>query len=60
VRALPHIADELTGVAQTCWASDVVAREIGHETAAVSRVYSHIDTATLRAAIDKLPDVTAE
>jgi hypothetical protein len=42
-------------------ASDVVAREIvGHETAAVSRVYSHIDTATLRAAIDKLPDVTAE
>jgi integrase len=42
-------------------ASDVVAREIvGHETAAASRVYSHIDTATLRAAIDKLPDVTAE
>jgi integrase len=42
-------------------ASDVVAREIiGHDTAAVSRTYSHIDTATLRAAIDKLPDVTAE
>jgi len=41
-------------------ASDVVAREIiGHESAAVSRTYSHIDAATLRAAIDKLPDLTA-
>ena len=40
-------------------ASDVVAREIiGHETAAVSRTYSHIDMATLRASIDKLPDLT--
>jgi hypothetical protein len=39
-------------------ASDVVAREIiGHESAAVSRTYSHIDAATLRAAIDKLPDL---
>jgi integrase len=37
-------------------ASDVIAREIiGHESAAVSRTYSHIDAATLRAAIDKLP-----
>jgi integrase len=41
-------------------ASDVIAREIiGHESAAVSRTYSHIDSATLRAAIDKLPDLTA-
>jgi integrase len=41
-------------------ASDVVAREIiGHETAAVSRAYSHIDATTLRIAIDKLPDITA-
>jgi integrase len=40
-------------------ASDVIAREIiGHESAAVSRTYSHIDAATLRAAIDKLPDLT--
>jgi hypothetical protein len=39
--------------------SDAVAREIiGHESAAVSRTYSHIDVATLRAAIDKLPDLT--
>jgi integrase len=41
-------------------ASDVVAREIiGHESAAVSRTYSHIDAATLRAAIDKPPDLTS-
>jgi integrase len=40
-------------------ASDVIAREIiGHETAAVSRTYSHIDTDTLRNAIDKMPDLT--
>jgi hypothetical protein len=40
--------------------SDAVAREIiGHESAAVSRTYSHIDAATLRAALDKLPDLTA-
>jgi integrase len=40
--------------------SDAVAREIiGHETAAVSRVYSHIDAATLRLAIDRLPDITS-
>ena len=39
-------------------ASDVVPREIvGYETAAVSRTYSHIDTATLRGSIDKLPDL---
>jgi integrase len=41
-------------------ASDVIAREIiGHESAAVSRTYSHIDAATLRAAIDKLPNLIA-
>jgi integrase len=40
--------------------SDAVAREIiGHESAAVSRTYSHIDAATLLAALDKLPDLTA-
>jgi integrase len=42
-------------------ASDVVAREIiGHETAAISRTYSHIEIATLRTAIDKMPDLTME
>jgi integrase len=48
-----------TSLLKRAGASDVVAREIvGHESAAVSRTYSHIDTATLRAAIDKLPDIT--
>lgn len=30
----------------------------GHESAAMSRVYTHLDTETLRGAVDKLPDVT--
>ena len=48
-----------TSLLKQAGASDVVAREIvGHETAAVSRTYSHIDAATLRAAIDRLPDIT--
>ena len=39
--------------------SDAVAREIiGHESAAISRIYSHIDARTLRTAIDSLPDIT--
>jgi integrase len=40
-------------------ASDVVARAIvGHDSAAVSRTYSHIDIDTLRAAVNKLPHLT--
>jgi integrase len=40
-------------------ASDVLAREIvGHDSAAISRSYTHLDTEDLRPAIDKLPDVT--
>lgn len=39
--------------------SDVLAREIvGHESAAVSRQYTHLTTADLRAAMKRLPDVT--
>jgi integrase len=50
-----------TSLLKRAGASDVVAREIiGHDTAAVSRTYSHIDTATLRAAVDKLPDITTD
>jgi integrase len=42
-------------------ASDVLAREIvGHESAAVSRSYTHLDPEDLRPAIDKLPDVTVK
>jgi hypothetical protein len=38
---------------------DVVARDlVGHESASVSRNYTHIDAETKRAALDKLPDVT--
>jgi hypothetical protein len=38
--------------------SDVVARDIiGHESEAVSRNYTHIDTETKRRAIDAMPDV---
>jgi hypothetical protein len=37
-----------------------VARDIiGHESAAISRHYTHIDEETKRKALAKLPDVTA-
>ncbi|MBE7159224.1 MAG: tyrosine-type recombinase/integrase [Rhodospirillales bacterium] len=53
--ALRHTATSLlknTGV------SDVVAREfIGHNSAAVSKHYTHIDTDTLRKAADRMPDL---
>jgi integrase len=40
--------------------SDVFAREIvGHESAAVSRHYSHLSTDDLRNAMQRLPDVTS-
>jgi integrase len=39
--------------------SDVFAREIvGHESAAVSRQYTHLSTDDLRTAMQRLPDVT--
>ena len=39
--------------------SDFVAREIvGHESAAVSRQYSHLSTDDLRSAMQRLPNVT--
>ena len=39
--------------------SDVLAREIvGHESAAVSRHYTHLTTADLRSAMQRLPEVT--
>jgi integrase len=40
--------------------SDFIAREIvGHESAAVSRQYTHLSTDDLRAAMQRLPDVTS-
>ena len=41
--------------------SDVFAREIvGHNTAAISRAYTHLSTDDLRNAMQRLPDVTEE
>jgi integrase len=49
-----------TSLLKRAGASDVVAREIiGHESAAVSRIYTNIDSPTLQAAISKMPDLTA-
>jgi integrase len=54
--ALRHTA---TSLLKNAGVSDVVARDIvGHESAAVSANYTHIDDDTKRAALDKLPDVT--
>ncbi len=40
--------------------SDAVAQAIaGHASAAVSKIYTHLDTDTLRSAMDRLPDVTS-
>jgi integrase len=39
--------------------SDVFAREIvGHDTAAISRLYTHLSTEDLRGAMQRVPDVT--
>lgn len=39
--------------------SDALAREIiGHDSAAISRGYTHLSTEDLRTAMDKLPDIT--
>jgi integrase len=54
--SLRHTA---TSLLKNAGVSDVVARDIvGHESEAVSRSYTHIDTETKRNALDKLPDVT--
>lgn len=48
-----------TSLLKNAGVSDVVAREfIGHDSAAVSQLYTHIETATLRAAVARLPDLT--
>ncbi|MCC7519485.1 MAG: tyrosine-type recombinase/integrase [Verrucomicrobiae bacterium] len=54
--SLRHTATTLLKAAGV---SDAIAREIiGHESSAVSRVYTHLSTEDLRRAVDKLPDVT--
>ena len=54
-----HPQHSATSMLKAAGASDVVAREIiGHDSASVSKIYTHIGVDTLRAAVDKLPDVT--
>lgn len=49
-----------TSLLKNAGVSDVVARDIiGHESEAVSRHYTHIETETKRKAVDAMPDVTA-
>jgi len=53
--SLRHTA---TSLLKNAGVSDVVAREIiGHESEAISRVYTHIEKPTLKKALDKLPDL---
>lgn len=55
--SLRHTA---TSLLKNAGVSDVVARDIiGHDSEAVSRNYTHIDTETKRKAIDAMPDVFA-
>ena len=50
-----------TSLLKNAGVSDVVARDIiGHESEAVSRNYTHIDTVTKRRAIDAMPDILLE
>lgn len=50
-----------TSLLKNAGVSDVVARElIGHSSEAVSRVYTHIDHSTMRAAVERMPDVTGK
>jgi integrase len=54
--SLRHTA---TSLLKNAGVSDVITRDIiGHESAAVSRVYTHISTDSKRAAMAKMPDVT--
>jgi integrase len=47
-----------TSMLKNAGVSDAVARDIiGHESATVSRNYTHIDAETKRKALDKLPDI---
>ena len=50
-----------TSLLKNAGVSDVVAREIiGHESEAVSRIYTHIEPETLRQAVEKMPDLTSK
>lgn len=56
--SLRHTA---TSMLKNSGVSDSVAMDlVGHESVAVSRNYTHIDDATKRAALDKLPAISAD
>jgi len=56
--SLRHTA---TSLLKNAGASDAVAREIiGHDSEAISRGYTHIETDTLRKAVDAMPDILAK
>jgi len=56
--SLRHTATSLLKAARV---NDAVAREfIGHESAAMSRHYTHIETTTLRQTTNKLPNVLSD
>ena len=47
-----------TSLLKNAGVSDVVAREfVSHDSVAVSKHYTHIETATLRTAVGKLPEL---
>jgi len=47
-----------TSLLKNAGVSDVIARDIiGHESEAISQNYTHIDSATKRRALNKMPDV---
>lgn len=49
-----------TSLLKNAGASDVIAREIiGHDSEAVSRIYTHIETKSMKKALDAIPDITA-
>src|SRR5258708_37759771 len=55
--SLRHTA---TSLLKNAGVSEAVARDIiGHESAAISRHYTHIDESSKRKALAKLPDITA-
>ena len=56
--SLRHTA---TTLLKSTGASDAIAGEIiGHDSEAISRGYTHIETATLRLAVDAMPDVMVD
>ena len=54
-----HLTSQCGDLLKAAGVSDFVARDIvGHESAAVSRQYTHLTTDDKRAAMQRLPDVT--